>query len=198
MPLIIKVGVSRKVSQDYQSQGFNLDIQSELDPRVLDDTNQLADATSHLFELANDLLDQQVEQAKGRTPIPDNSQQKPSYNGTNPQNGGQLFNRNNSSNIRQSNNGTYSRPSNGNGQQSNGHRNGGAPKGTNGRTERPATSAQINAIRKMAEKFDTNGDSVAQEDFNCNLAELTIRQASELIDRMKKSLEAQEGQGAGR
>jgi len=67
MPLIVKVGVSRKVSADYQSQGFTLDLQSELDPRTVDDPNALASATGHLFQLANDLLDEQVRQSTGST-----------------------------------------------------------------------------------------------------------------------------------
>jgi len=63
MPLIIKVSVSRKLTQDFNSRGWCLDIQSELDSRTLDNTNQLADSTNYLFQLATDLLDQQVRQA---------------------------------------------------------------------------------------------------------------------------------------
>lgn len=191
MPLIIKCGASRKVSENYQSEGYSLDITSELDPRVLDDTNQLASTTNHLFALVNDLLNEQVEQAKA-------SQQSASGHGTPPYNAAPsqaanpAYNRNNG---RPPSNGTYTR--NGNGP-TNGHRNGTGSKNGNGRPERPITAAQKTAIEKMAQRFDTNGEAVAQEDFGTTLGNLSIRQASELIDRMKKSLEAQEGQGAGR
>jgi hypothetical protein len=50
----------------------------------------------------------------------------------------------------------------------------------------------------MAQRFDTNGDAIALEDYNCKLSELTIRQGSDLIDRLKKGLEAQGGQEVGR
>lgn len=63
MALIIRVGCSRKVSADYQSRGYTIDLQSEFDPRTLDNTDALADAADHLFQLANGLLDQQVRTA---------------------------------------------------------------------------------------------------------------------------------------
>jgi hypothetical protein len=179
------------VSENYQSEGFSLDITSELDPRVLDDTNQLANTTNHLFALVNDLLNEQVEQAKASQRTTD-APQKPAYNTNRTQPATQTYNRSNGSSR---SNGAYIR--NGNGS-TNGHRNGTGPKNGNGRPERPITAAQKTAIEKMAQRFETNGEAVAQEDFGTSLANLTIRQASDTIDRMKKSLEAQEGQGAGR
>jgi hypothetical protein len=187
MPLVIKVSVSRKLSQDYNSRGWTLDIQSEFDPRTFDDTDALANSTNHLFALANDLLDQQVQQASEGNQTSGNGQHKSPYNGSN--GNGQNGHRNN----RLSNNSAYSRPANGNG-----HRSSGSPKCSNGRAERPITQAQINAIQKMAQRYDTHGDAIAGEDFNCKLSELTIRQASELIDRLKRGLEAQGGKEAGR
>jgi hypothetical protein len=185
MPLIIKCGASRKVSQDYQSQGYSLDITSELDPRVLDDTNQLANTTNHLFALVNDLLNEQVEQAKASQKA-SNGHGNQAYNAASSQAGNQAYSGNNG---RPPSNGTYAR--NGIGS-TNGHRNGTGPKNGNSRPERPITAAQKTAIQKMAQRFDTNGDTVAREDFNTDLANLTIRQASQIIDRMKQSLEAQE------
>jgi hypothetical protein len=191
MPLIIKCGASRKVSQDYQSQGYSLDVTSELDPRVLDDSNQLASTTNHLFALVNDLLNDQIEQAKALQQS-SNGQGGPGRISASSQATNQAYNRNGG---RSQSNGTYARNENGS---THGHRNGTAQKTGNGHPERLITAAQKTAIEKMAQRFDTNGDSVAREDFNTDLADLTIRQASQIIDRMKQSLEAQGGQGAGR
>jgi hypothetical protein len=193
MPLVIKVSVSRKLSQDYNSRGWTLDIQSEFDARTFDDTDALANSTNQLFAIANDLLDDQVQQASEGNNR--NGQHQPAYNA--PAGPSRNENGNGGGNNRIPNNGAYFRPAAGSGQ-SNGHRNGGSPKGNNGRAERPITQAQVNAINKMARKLDTNGETVAAEDYNAKLSELTIRQASELIDNLKKSLEAQQGQGAGR
>ena len=194
MPLIVKVSVSRKLTQDFNSHGFSLDIQSELDARTLDNTDQLADSTNYLFQLANDLLDQQVQQASEGNQQNGNGQRKPAYSGSNGQNPNGSGNH--GGNHRLPNNVTNSRSTNGNGE-SHGQRNGGTPKG-NGRTERGITQAQSQAIEKMAKKFDTYGDAIALEDFNCKLSELTIRQASQLIDRLKKGLESQGGQEVSR
>jgi hypothetical protein len=195
MPLIIKVSVSRKLTEDFNSRGWTLDIQSEFDPRTFDDTDALANSTNHLFQLANDLLDQQVQQASAGNRSNGNGNRSSAYNGSNGQN--QNGNQNSGGNNRPPNNGTYTRPANGNGK-SNGDSNGGANGGSNGRGDRPITSAQINAIDKMAQKFDTNGDAIASEDFNCKLSQLSLRQASQLIDRLKKALEAQGAQAVAR
>ena len=185
MPLIIKVAVSRKLTEDFNSRGWTLDIQSELDSRILDDTDQLAKSTNFLFQMANDLLDEQVHQASAGS----NGADRLLSNGltrNHTQQVGRL--RGNGTRISQ-NNGTGPAGDNGNGA---------GPRGQNSRTERPITTAQINAVQKMAQKFDTTGDAIAQEDFNCKLSELGIRQASELIDRLKKGLQSQGEQEAGR
>jgi hypothetical protein len=153
----------------------------------------LADSTNYLFQLATDLLDQQVRQASEEKQSNGNggSKHSPAANNRN-QNG----NGNKPGHNRLNGNGSYSGPSNG-GDSANSLRNNKSSGTNERRNERPITAAQTNAITKMAERFDTNGDAIAREDFNCNLSELTIRQASELIDRLKKGLEAPQGVGAG-
>lgn len=191
MPLVIKVSVSRKLSQDYNSRGWTLDIQSEFDPRVFDDTETLANSTNHLFALANDLLDQQVQQASDGARVNGNGHQKPTYDRTDGQ-------RHNGRPERFGGDGAYSGKDTGNGSGNGRQQRASDRKESNARPERPITEAQVRAIRKLAEQFDTNGDAVAREDYNTDLAKLTIRQASDLIQRLKASLEGQELRGAGR
>ncbi len=179
MALVIKASVSRKLTEDFNSKGWALELQSEFDPRMLDDTEGLAKSTDFLFQIANDLLDQQVtSSASNRT---GNGE---AYNRSKQNPDGGHVNRNGS----YGHNGANGTSGNGNGARSKSN-------GSAGHKERPITAAQINAIQKMATRLDTNGDAVAREDFNAPLKELSIKQASQLIDNLKKAIEAPSGQG---
>lgn len=176
MALIIRVNCSRKVSADYQSRGFSIDLQSEFDPRTLDDTNQLADSANHLFQLANDLLDEQVskfesEGSKPRTPTTGDTRRQPQPR---PQNG---------NGRRASGNGTSPRNTNGNG---------------NGHGERGVTQAQVRAINNMAGRIGVDADTFCQDQFGANVQELTLKQGSELIDLLKNQIEGRKTAGAAR
>lgn len=179
MALIIKVGVSRKVSADFQSRGYTLDIQSEFDPRTLDDTGTLADAADHLFQLANDLLDQQVRKANedgqsgnGHTPPPQTNHPVPAR--TRP--------------ADDRNGGNGHRP-NGNGYQ------GGRGRGQGG--PRPITEAQSRAITNMAKRLRVDPDDFAAQNFNRPVRDLSLTEGSDCIDLLKGEIETQKG-GAAR
>jgi hypothetical protein len=176
MPLIIKVGCSRKVSADYQSRGFTIDLQSEFDPRTLDDTNQLAGAADHLFQLANDLLDEQVRNAgsaenQGPPARGNGSSQPPNRTG-------------NGSSPRRLPNGNGG----GNGQP--------RPEARNG--DRSITQAQTRAVNNISRRLEIDADTYATDQFGEPVRNLTLKQGSELIDLLKREIESRSPQGAGR
>ena len=183
MPLTVNVGLSRKVTEDYNSRGFTLNIAAELPANLVEDPNGLAEATNNLFQLATDLLDDQVQQATGGTKPPArpdgrNGEQRPCPP-QRPANG--------------------SRPGNGNG---NGNGNGGGRgyrSGGNGHdAEREITQAQARAIQNMARRLKEDADAWASEQFGVPVRELTVKQGSQLIDQLKAAIESPEPAGATR
>jgi hypothetical protein len=181
MPVIVNVGISRKMSQDYQSQGFSLNITSELPATAVEDPNQMAQATGHLFQLAGDLLDEQVRKAQGQ-PTP---QAQPAGNGNGHGGASQP-----QAPRRFSQQTGQAKP--------NGYAKGNGNGGNGGNGRRGITDAQTNAIRKMSQKIGQDGEQVAQDEFGLPLSSLTIRQASDLIDTLKKNIAASTTQGATR
>jgi len=173
--LKINVGLSRKVSQDFQSKGFSLNIEGELPSEILNDPNALSDSVNNLFAVANQLLDEQIRNDAGTETT---------------------------TRIRHVPTTTYDRPSNGHTRQpvrtngyrqngSNGH-NGHTPTPTSGNAggERLLTQAQTRAITNMAKKLNQDPDQYAQDLFGvARVSELTIKQASEAIDALKNAIQ---------
>lgn len=167
MPVIVTVGLSRKVSKDFQSQGYSLNIQSELPATAVEDADTMARATDHLFRLANDLLDAEVANATGKETAPVDPPAQPVR--ASPAKPAPAM----------------PTPSVPQGQGANG--------GGNGNGQRPRrgiTVAQANAILKMAQKLGQDARQMARDEFGSNLSELTIRQASALINTLKQQIES--------
>lgn len=62
----------------------------------------------------------------------------------------------------------------------------GAADGKNGNTApRPATASQLNAIRTIAEQLGADPEAASRDEIGVPLSQLTLRQASDLIDRLK-------------
>ncbi len=59
MPLILNVGLSRKTSQNYNSEGVNINLAAELDQSLLSRPDELQDRISSLYEQAEVALDRQ-------------------------------------------------------------------------------------------------------------------------------------------
>jgi hypothetical protein len=183
MPVLIRVSVSRKLTRDYQSRGFALDITSELPATAAEDPNQMARASQHLFQLAEDLLQEQVSQAGEPEPANGNGRQAPpTPQEESPRPG-------NSHNGISNGRSTYR----GSGQ---GSRDGNGHAGHNGNgrgADRSITEAQVRALDRMAKRLDTTGERIAQDEHNCGLRQLSLKQASALIDSLKNSIEANQG-----
>lgn len=62
------VGLSRKLSENYQSTGFSLNLEGEINAS-LDDPEAVVERVKELFDLAEEALDQQVERHRSDSAI---------------------------------------------------------------------------------------------------------------------------------
>lgn len=180
MPLKLTVGQSRKISENYNSTGFSLNIEAELPASAAQEPNTLAQAANDLFQLCEDILDERIRGSAGNA----NYRKPRSASEVAPQSDRRHdpSTRPESSTRRPTANG-----GNGNG---NGHSNGG-PK--------PITKAQTKAILNMCRRLERDADVVAEGNFGVGgVHELSIRQASELIDALKADIESTTTAGVGR
>jgi hypothetical protein len=176
--LKINVGLSRKLTQDFNSRGFSIDIDGELPSEVLTDERLLRSTTDRLFQLANLMLDEQIERATTRQ---EEQLQKPT-NGrdhSHAPDGNGRTQRGVSDNRPQ--------PSNRNGS---GQCRDDQPNNANSNGDRLLTQAQNRAIQNMTRKLGQNADLFARDEFGVNcVAELTVKEASQVIDLLKESLD---------
>lgn len=178
MPLKLTVGQSRKISENYNSTGFSLNIEAELPASAAQEPDTLARAANELFQLCEDLLDEQI---RNSTPNTENQASKP------PRALGPQNERRHDPSTRPTQPQRKASEHGGNG---NGHSNGG-PK--------PITKAQTKAILNMCRRLERDADVVAEGNFGVGgVHELSIRQASELIDVLKADIESTTTAGVGR
>jgi hypothetical protein len=182
--LKVNIGLSRKLSADYQSKGYTLNIEGELPSDVLNNHVALADATNKLFDLANQLLDEQIQNDSGtqstsrsrRAPGPSYSRSPNGHTRQPVRSNGYRQNGSNGQNG-------HAPAANGNGS-NNGNANG------NAGGERLLTQAQTRAIINMAKKLGHDPDQYVQDNFGVvHVSELTIKQASEAIDALKNDIQ---------
>lgn len=159
MPLSINVGLSRKASKDYQSTGISLNITAELDQALLAKPAELQAQVSNLYAQAEAALDRQAQ----RMGEPDAAQRHPE-----PHDDGHAARGN--GNGRSNGNGSYG--NNGGGRRANG----------NGSS---ATDSQRRAIAAIARRMGVDPALEARDIIGAELDDLTLRQASELIDHLK-------------
>jgi len=65
MPLLINVGLSKKRSKDFQSEGFSLNIQAELDSALLSRPDHLQLHVQRLYEQAEIALERKIGEGSG-------------------------------------------------------------------------------------------------------------------------------------
>jgi len=164
MPLSINIGLSRKASKDYQSSGVSINVTAELDATLLTKPDELQQQIAGLYSEAEAALERQAEKL---TPV----QQPNRTNGSSNGNGtGHRYN-----GRTNGNNGGYV-----NGRNTNGNGNG-ARRGGNA----PATTSQRRAIDAIAARVNADPQVEAREIIGTELDDLSLRQASDLIDHLK-------------
>ena len=166
MPLSINVGLSRKRSVDYQSQGQSINITAELDQALLARPAELQQQIAGLYQRAQHALDQAAT----------NTDDAPA--------------------SAERGNGHAQSTSNG---KTNGRKNGrdtgpatAAPARTIGQTtsEPPLTASQQRAILSICRRQKLDPQTYCQDEFGCQLGELTVREASAIIDSLLNNRKA--------
>lgn len=166
MAITINVGGSKKVSQNYDSQGVSLNVTAEVPNDALGEPEKIAGTAQDLFDLVHELLDEQIAKLTQTEAASDKTRS-----------GRYSSNGNGRGNSR-----SYNR-SNGNGS-------------TNGRGKnpnRPLTNAQMRAIENMVGRLNEDGDRWVEHEYGVSrVADLTVKQASDFIDVLKRAIEDQE------
>jgi hypothetical protein len=164
MPLTINVGLSRKASKDYQSTGCSINVTAELDQSLLARPDELQQQIDGLYRQAREAVHRQTATASA---------------GTTTRSVGRT--------------GTRSSGYAANGGNGNGHGDGtarrvrggrGAENG-NGNGVVPMTQSQRRAIIAIASRLNVDADAEARDIVGAPLDDLTLRQASDLIDHLK-------------
>jgi hypothetical protein len=171
------VGVSRKVSRDYQSTGYTINLDGEI-PFAIEDSEGVLEKVRELFDLAHEAIGREIERDQGDASIarrdeptkapaqPKTAPPKPRFNGRLKNHSPQLESPSTS-------------PSAGNGNSSpNGHQNG-APE--------PATNKQIQFILTMGKRLNLNTAQIAEEiakicGREVGIYDLSKKQAGKVLD----------------
>ena len=153
--LRISVGTSRKLTQDYNSKGFDIHLDGELPCDVINDPNALAEKANELFQLAEDLINEQVAKHANGSPAGAVETHRPGSR--------ELSNRNEHSN------------------------------GSDRGPRTGITAAQRRAIANMLRRAgEGDGTQLVRDEYGVNsIDELSIKEASTLIDDLKERIEAQ-------
>jgi hypothetical protein len=81
--LKVNVGLSRKLSKDYNSEGFSINVEGEVTASV-NDAEAVVEQVKELYDLAEEALSQQIERAQGNAAIASRDEEprsRPSSNG---------------------------------------------------------------------------------------------------------------------
>ena len=181
MPLSINVGLSRKASRDYQSAAVSINIVAELDQSLLAKPDELQKQIDGLYQQAQSAIDRNAA-------APEPAERDAGHDGHGSanwdHNGDRKANRDTDRHGRNGNtahNGYGSRSGNG---KANG--NGGS-----------MTDSQRRAILAIAKRANADVDYECREMIGAEFEDLTLRQASELIDHLK-AVQPANGRGNGR
>jgi hypothetical protein len=74
--LRVNVGLSRKLSKDYNSTGFSINLDGEVTAST-SDAEAVVEQVKELFDLAEEALDQQIERAQSETAIAGRDEERP-------------------------------------------------------------------------------------------------------------------------
>ena len=179
MPLSINVGLSRKASKDYQSTGTSINIIAELDAALLAKPDELQKQIDGLYREAQAAIDRNTV-APEPPPVRDNGRyDRKTYSDR----GGNGYG--NGSGDRGHSYSNGNRRSNGNGN-SNGGGNGRSNSGSSGGGSGGGmTDSQRRAINAISRRVNVDAALEARDIIGTELEELTLRQASDLIDHLK-------------
>jgi hypothetical protein len=115
--LKVNVGLSRKLSRDFNSTGFSLNLEGEICVG-LDDPETMIEKVKEFYDLAEEALNQQIERYEGESAIGSRDERR--SNGSNGHSNGRVAKEQPSTAASNSQNGNVHGPANGNGHAANG------------------------------------------------------------------------------
>ena len=167
MPLTINCGLSRKCSENFQSTGVSINVTAELDRSLLARPHELQQQVSLLYGQAEEALKQEVERVAGAS----GDAATAVTPGTRSRYEGRRYD-------------NADRPTR-------------YTNSTGGRRLSPMTASQRRAIHSIASRLGIDPHVEAQDVVGMELNDLTLAQASQLIDHLK-AVAPSGGNGGGR
>jgi hypothetical protein len=187
------VGLSRKITRDYNSTGYSVNLDGEI-PLSLDDPKAIIEKVHELFSLAQEALAQEIDRDQGEDAIGRRDEKRPEPKSDTNGNG-HTDRTSNSPPPR-------SAPANGNGAPPrSAPSNGNSPK--NGDDE-PATNKQVQFLLTMGKRFKLSTPQLENKiaeiiGRRCGVYNLTKREAGQILDSFTKAANANgNGNGNGR
>lgn len=162
--LKINVGLGKKLTRDYNSTGYSVNLEGEITAPV-SDPEAVIEQVKEVFDLAEAALDAQIERSQGTPPAAVHDEESRAAS--------------NSGNSRQApaDNGQRPTPSNGNG---------------NGRKDEPVTNKQIQFLLSIGKRMRLTTAALEKEvsdivGTEVGLYDLTKRQAAKVLDQLTNS-----------
>lgn len=173
------VGLSRKISRDFNSTGYSVNIEGEI-PVPVDDAKGVLEKVQELFSLAQEALNVEIDQDQGEHAIGRHDEERPQPK---PDNSG-------SPPVDRSGNGSPPRSNPPN-----------APGGNNGQDQ--ATNKQIQFLLTMGKRFKLSTPQLEKQiaeiiGHRCGVYELTKKEAGLVLDQLTKSTNGSGNERPGR
>lgn len=161
------IGLSRKVSRNYNSDGYSVNLDAEINA-PLDDTEAVLERIQELFHLAEEALSQEIDRDQGEAAIGRHDEERPAPD----------------------NQETHAADRPGNGQP---HRQ--APSSGNGSRQgqdEPATNKQVQFLLTMGKRFKLSTPQLESKvaeiiGRRCGIYDLTKKEAGLVLDHFTKS-----------
>ena len=189
------VGLSRKITRDYNSTGYSVNLDGEILAST-DDAEAVTEKIKELFSLAQEALAQEIDRDQGEDAIGRRDEERPQPQPAPTGNG----------NAHRSSNGTGQgdRPSNGSAPRSTPTNGNGTNNGQNGQNgnEEAATNKQVQFLLTMGKRFKLSTPQLEGKvaeiiGRRCGVYDLTKKEAGLALDHFTKAANAN-GNGNGR
>ena len=189
------VGLSRKITRDFNSTGYSVNLDGEILAST-DDAEAVTEKIKELFSLAQEALAQEIDRDQGEDAIGRRDEERPQPQPAPTGNG----------NAHRSSNGTgqADRPSNGSAPRSTPTNGNGTNNGQNGQNgnEEAATNKQVQFLLTMGKRFKLSTPQLEGKvaeiiGRRCGVYDLTKKEAGLALDHFTKAANAN-GNGNGR
>lgn len=160
------IGLSRKVSRNYNSDGYSVNLDAEINA-PLDDTEAVLERIQELFHLVEEALSQEIDRDQGEAAIGRHDEERPGPDHQNPRHD--------------------ERPANGASHQP-------PPAGNNGSRQgqdEPATNKQVQFLLTMGKRFKLSTPQLENKvaeivGRRCGVYDLTKKEAGLVLDHLTK------------